>query len=94
MGARERRLYLRNICFCVFKPALSAWPVYLSVETAKMPQGIESNVSANTRSQVFSALGVWMLEILPGTNEHLHERMAHNVIKYAEKQQWWKQQKN
>lgn len=57
-----------------------------------MPQGIKPNVSANTRSQVLSALGVWMLEILPGTNEHFHQCMVHNVIKYAEKEQWWKQQ--
>lgn len=64
----------------------------LSVKTVKMPQGIKPNVSANTRSRVFSALGVWMLEILPGRNEHFHQHVAHNVIKYAEKQQWWKQQ--
>lgn len=57
-----------------------------------MPQGIKPNVSASTRSQVYSALGVWMLEILPGTNEHFHQRVDHNGIKYAEKEQWWKQQ--
>lgn len=58
MGARKRRLWFKNLCFFVFKTALSAWPVYLSVKTVKMPQGIKQNVSANTQSQVFSALGV------------------------------------
>lgn len=85
MGAKERRLCYRNICFCVLKPTLSAWPVYLAVKTVKMPQGIKPSVSASPRSQVLSALGVWMLDILPGTNEHFYQRMAHNVIKYAGK---------
>lgn len=52
-----------------------------------MLQGIKPNVSASTRSQVLTALGVWMLEILPGTSEHFHQRVVHNVIKYAGKEQ-------